>query len=120
MLTENQARWMFDKLLQLFRIPIEQVDEESERIRKLSRNDSMVTSMINVVMDEIRPGILTPVMKDYRNLVASHQDPEDNNEWWLAMYTDVNHFRKKYNYDPFVQELADAFCREVRRQAKEE
>lgn len=120
MLTENQAKWMFDKMLVLFRVPLEQVSQTAEQIRKLSRNDSMVAAMLSVVMEEVHHTLLSPILRDYNCLVSKYQEPKDSNEWWLEMYGAVNQFRQKYNYDPFVQELADAFCREMKRQTKEE
>ncbi len=115
MLTENQAKWMFDKLLILFRTPPEQIQQEVERIQRLSRNDSMVQAMTEIVLGEMEPCREREILKDYHQLVIDHMAPEDSNEWWLEMYGAVNQFRQKYNYDSYVQELADAFCRELRR-----
>lgn len=115
MLTENQAKWMFDKLLVLFRMPPEQVQQEAERIRRLSRNDGMVQAMTDIVLEEIQPCREREILRDYHQLVMDNMTPEDSNEWWLEMYGRVNRFRQKYNYNSYVQELADAFCRELRR-----
>lgn len=115
MLSENQAKWMFDKLLNLFRIPVEEIPAEAERIRKLARNDEVVRRMCDVVIQEMKPDRYTGILTDYVRLVNQYGNVQDSDAWWQEMYRAVNSFRKAYSYDPYVQELADALCRELRR-----
>lgn len=112
MLSENQARWMFDKLIRLWQVP--DIDQEADRIRELSRQDPTVELMIRACLghtDQPKSAIL----RRYDQLIQKYSLPEDSNEWWLEFYTAVNHFRQEFNYHPYVQELADAYCREMRR-----
>lgn len=122
MLTENQAKWIFGKLIKLFQIPRSEVEQEANNIIKLSRNNQTVKDLIEVCLRESDADSgkdhYTEILTDYRKLTAD-SNPK-NDEQWRAFYMAVNKFREKYNYTPFVQELSDALCREMRRKMKGE